>query len=613
VAGKASAIVMDIIAKDGASAILKKVGGEARLAGQEAEKSSGGWSKMKTAGVAAGVAVGAAVVKFGKDAVDKFKEVGGQTMTLQRLMGGTAEEASRLRFAAGESGVGFDTLAKSTGKLEKGLGGALGSSKATAAMIKTLGFDFRDAHGHILPMTDLLPKLSDKFKAMPNGAEKTALAMKLFGKSGADMIPFLNKGSDAIKDLEHESDKFGLTLTGKNLDALKKSKASQREWNASLEGLKVQFGAQLLPILNTFVGILRDKVIPVVTKVTGFMQQHKNVVGFVATVIGTLIVGIKAWSIAQGILNVVMAANPIGLVVLAIGALVLGIIYAYKHSETFRKIVQAAFTGVLTIAKTVGGWFKNTLWPWLKSVFDKINLAVTTVKDWIVRKFTETVSWLRALPGKIWGAISGAWTRWNQAVSTVKDWIVRKFGETVSWLAGLPGRVWGAISNTWTRFNQAVSTVKDWAVRQFNALVSFVTGLPKRIGSAAAGMFDGLKNAFRSAINWIIGKWNGLRFGIPAIDTHIPGIGKIGGSSFGVPQIPYLAKGGITTGPTLAMIGDNPGGREAVVPLPSGGLGGDTYNINVTGAIDPVGTGRAIVQAIKAYKLNSGGRQLGIG
>lgn len=111
----------------------------------------------------------------------------------------------------------------------------------------------------------------------------------------------------------------------------------------------------------------------------------------------------------------------------------------------------------------------------------------------------------------------------------------------------------------------------EWIVGRFNWLVDTVTGLPARIWNASIGMFDGIMNAFKSALNWIIDKWNGLSFGIPKLD--LGPFGSIGGGTFRVPQIPRFAQGGITSGPMLGIIGDNFGGREAVVPLPPGGGG----------------------------------------
>lgn len=112
-------------------------------------------------------------------------------------------------------------------------------------------------------------------------------------------------------------------------------------------------------------------------------------------------------------------------------------------------------------------------------------------------------------------------------------------------------------------------TLLGLIISHFNQIVGFIRGLPGRISSAAAGMWDGIKNAFKSAINWIIDHWNSLQFKLPTVDTHIPGIGKVGGFTLGTPDIPRLARGGVipaTNGGSL-FVGGEAGRDEAVIPL----------------------------------------------
>lgn len=153
--------------------------------------------------------------------------------------------------------------------------------------------------------------------------------------------------------------------------------------------------------------------------------------------------------------------------------------------------------------------------------------------------------------------------------------------------------VFGAVKTVIHGVGEAVGAVIGGIRTDFDNVVGFVTGLPGRIATAAAGMWDGIKTAFKSAINWIIDAWNGLKFTLPAVDTHIPGVGKIGGFTLGTPTIPHLADGAIVSarpGGVLALLGE--GGRdEAVTPLPRGGIGGmggNVYNINVIMGNGPV-------------------------
>lgn len=169
-------------------------------------------------------------------------------------------------------------------------------------------------------------------------------------------------------------------------------------------------------------------------------------------------------------------------------------------------------------------------------------------------------------------------------------------------------------------FNALVGFIKNWTLPGllfthidkikgfFSGLVNFVKGLPGKIKNAASGMFNGIKDAFKSAINWIIDGWNGLSFTLPTIDTHIPGIGKVGGFTLSTPNIPRLAKGGIVTGPTLALIGE---GRhdEAVIPL-DGRTFGNTYIVHVHAPVgsSPADIGRSLQGYLDAHAV-SGGRK----
>lgn len=138
-----------------------------------------------------------------------------------------------------------------------------------------------------------------------------------------------------------------------------------------------------------------------------------------------------------------------------------------------------------------------------------------------------------------------------------------RFGGFVAGIVGVLARLGGPVAAVAGVFIRAFGSVRDavsgaisWVKDRFTGLITFVGGVPGKIAHAASGLFDGIKNAFRSAINFIIRGWNSLRFGIPEINTHIPGIGKIGGGSFGVPYIPELAKGGIVTGPGSWITGE---------------------------------------------------------
>lgn len=155
----------------------------------------------------------------------------------------------------------------------------------------------------------------------------------------------------------------------------------------------------------------------------------------------------------------------------------------------------------------------------------------------------------------------------------VVHWIQSNWPLLLAILTGPIGLAVLMIVKHWKSIKDGVTAVKDWIVKVFGDVMSFFSGLPGKMGRLFSGLFDGLKDAFKAAINFIISGWDAMHFKLPSFDTHIPGIGKVGGFDIGLPQIPLLAKGGIATHPTLAMIGE--AGPEAVVPLSRfAGLGG---------------------------------------
>ena len=152
-------------------------------------------------------------------------------------------------------------------------------------------------------------------------------------------------------------------------------------------------------------------------KVWGILKATADIVKFtvqmvIATartvayyaIIGAVRLAILAWTAAQWLLNVALNANPIGLIVLAIAALVGIIILAYKNSETFRKIVDAIWkvlkTGLLVYIRLVSAAF-STFVGWIKSAWDWITKLISKVGD-LLSKLNPLKS-LGGLIGKVLG------------------------------------------------------------------------------------------------------------------------------------------------------------------------------------------------------------------
>ena len=152
-------------------------------------------------------------------------------------------------------------------------------------------------------------------------------------------------------------------------------------------------------------------------------------------------------------------------------------------------------------------------------------------------------------------------------------------------------------------YYNAVKTYLEFVVDVFQFFRNDVWGVIKQLVTGVKSIMEGVVDAliapFKAAFNGIARAWNNtigkFSFEVP---SWVPGIG---GKGFSMPDIPYLADGGIVTGPTLAMIGEK--GPEAVIPLSgrNAGAGGTTYVTINTGA-DP----QAVVRALQNYNRTIG-------
>ena len=186
---------------------------------------------------------------------------------------------------------------------------------------------------------------------------------------------------------------------------------------AEFENAKAALGEGLLPAITA--------VTQATTEVVRWVGQHSDAARTLVLVIGALAgailaanaaikaytavqtaikVATIAWTGAQTALNFVLNANPIGLVITAIGALVAGFIYAYNNSETFRTYVDAAWETVKAGASIVG-WVLSPI----RDGFWAIVSAVQSAYNWVSNLFSSFTppAWLSSIAGFVGLAAGG--------------------------------------------------------------------------------------------------------------------------------------------------------------------------------------------------------------
>lgn len=213
-----------------------------------------GSNTQKAMNVIAGATAvaGAALTLYTKNAVDYTKNFTQSTVELGRETGLTAEKASALLYVTQRMGISADQTQQMFGLFAKQIElTATASDKSTTALGR-MGISVVGANGQTKDFNTILLETADAFQKMPDGTQKTADALAIFGRSGKDLIPVLNLGSQGIQDLEDKAQKLGLTLTTDNVASVEKYIQATKNLTDSQNALKIQIGQLTAPVLAAF-------------------------------------------------------------------------------------------------------------------------------------------------------------------------------------------------------------------------------------------------------------------------------------------------------------------------------------------------------------------------
>ena len=310
-----------------------------------------------------------------------------------------------------------------------------------------------DEDGNMLQLSDTLDLLREAFAGVDE-AQQAQLAAQLFGQEAmSGMLAIINaseedynKLAEAINNadgaaeqmaevmqdnLEGDLTKFNSKLEGVQISLYEKFEPAMREGVEALSGLldmvveAIDEGTRFVEWLNSGSAgaeALKTVVIALAAAFTGFMA----VSGIIS-----LIDGIKTAFVA---LNAVMAANPIGLVVAAIAALVAAILYLWNNCEEFRDFVTNLGAKIKEIVestvKAVKEFFVK-LWADLKEAFSKTG-------EFFKEKFESARD-----------AVKNAWSNAGKWFSEKKDQIQNAFSKVDSWMGDKFGGAWEAVKLKW--------------------------------------------------------------------------------------------------------------------------------------------------------------------
>ena len=194
-------------------------------------------------GLGLSVAGLAGFVRTAIDAADEMSKLG-------QKAGLAAEEIAGLQLAFGQAGAG-DQFAGAMARLAKEVAG--GNDQLAAMGVAT-----KNADGSLRSSREVLGDVAGKFAGYRDGIEKTAAAQAIFGKSGADLIPLLNGGAEALDEYDQKAQALGLTLTD---DAMKAAEQFNDQLDLvfqASQGLGRQLATELLPTLNNITAAMLE-------------------------------------------------------------------------------------------------------------------------------------------------------------------------------------------------------------------------------------------------------------------------------------------------------------------------------------------------------------------
>lgn len=425
------------------------------------------------------------------------------------------------------------------------------------------------------------PEFAAALKRLMGTAPGANAALSTVGANFKATSDTIKEVGGATKDSEGKVKGFALVqkTLGQQTDQLK----------AAFESLMIEIGQKLIPVLTsvvTWVNKHKDATLALLGIVVGLGAAL--IVYTVAVKTAAMVTAI--WEGAQWLLNAALDANPITLIIIAIAALVVGIIEAYKHSKTFRDIIQdigkvatVAFNAVVTAAEAAFNWIKDHWKLLVLLIGGPIGAAaLIVIKHWQAitgaakAAFNWVVNHWKSLTGVLSGPFSAAFRAINTSIGKITGAVQAAFK--------FVGRIWPPIKNLLSGPFSAAWSVISGIFGKINGAISNTLG---KIG----GVIDKAKG-IGSSIGGFLGFAHGGTIGAAATGGTRSGLTMVGEQG---PELVHL--------PTGSHVMSNPDTRRAL----SGGGGGDSSPMIVVLQMDGHTMSKLLIDPMRRTIRHIGG------
>jgi len=197
--------------------------------------------------------------------------MGAEVDDLATKLGIGADDVQKFQYVVGQSGGSAELAAKGLTMFTKNLGEAVTGNKTAAQGFADLGLNIKNADGSTRSITDLLPEVADKIADTDDAAKQAAMATKVFGKAGLELLPTLKNGADGLQELLGKYDELGLGLSG---DFIKAAAEADDEFDNMRQQFKAVKGALMVYILPPITAASRTVLKFVGTLIKFDKQTH---------------------------------------------------------------------------------------------------------------------------------------------------------------------------------------------------------------------------------------------------------------------------------------------------------------------------------------------------
>lgn len=306
------------------------------------------------------------------------------------------------------------------------------------------------------------------------------LASKVFGTRGASQfVGAVKSGAISLDDMTKAGGQTGDTILGlgeETMDFAEHWQMFKNKVLLALEPIASRVFGGMGTLMENLGVVLETHIIPAFSSLMDFVSRNGKVIGIlagtVAAVVGVfwLAVGaMKAWAFAtagwsavtkiaagvQKLFNLMLAANPIGIVIALIVGFIAIIVTLYKNNETARRIIDGAWTGIKNGIKVA--------WDWIKGAFEAI-------KTWVTVTLPGGFNTLKTKNAEVWQGIkdkiNAIWTGIKGFFGSIRDWFTITLPGAWNKLRDVNAAVWGgiksSISDKWNGIKGIFGSIRDF-------------------------------------------------------------------------------------------------------------------------------------------------------